>query len=145
MKQLIPIMKYFYILFFTFSLAAQQTKKVDFIQCDALVQPDFSEKTIKGKVTYTFEVLSTIDTIRMDAIHINFKNVIINNKEVAYQVAHKMKPTIELFGLNYFDELLTIQNWGNKTNTVAKVNSELSKVQQSVTNASTELRKDFNL
>ena len=59
-----------------------------------------------------------------------------NNKEVAYQVAHKMKPTIEL---------LTIQNWGNKTNTVAKVNSELSKVQQSVTNASTELRKDFNL
>ena len=57
----------------------------------------------------------------------------------------KMGQTIELFGLNYFDELLTIQNWGNKTNTVAKVNSELSKVQQSVTNASTELRKDFNL
>ena len=68
-----------------------------------------------------------------------------NNREAAYQVAHKMKPTIELFGLNYFDDLLTIQNWGNKTNTVAQVNSELSKVQQSVTNASTELRKDFNL
>ncbi len=89
MKQLIPIMKYFYILFFTFSLAAQQTKKVDFIQCDALVQPDFSEKTIKGKVTYTFEVLSTIDTIRMDAVRIDFKNVIINNKEVVYKNSGK--------------------------------------------------------
>lgn len=82
-------MKYFYILFFTFSLVAQQTKKVDFIQCDALVQPDFSEKTIKGKVTYTFEVLSAIDTIRMDAIRIDFKDVIINNNEVAYKNSGK--------------------------------------------------------
>ncbi|MVO08152.1 M1 family peptidase [Flavobacterium sp. TP390] len=82
-------MKYFYILFFTFSLVAQQTKKVDFIQCDALVQPDFSEKTIKGKVTYTFEVLSAIDTIRMDAIRIDFKDFIINNKEVAYKNSGK--------------------------------------------------------
>ncbi|WP_159780549.1 M1 family metallopeptidase [Flavobacterium sp. 9AF] len=82
-------MKYFYILFFTFSLVAQQTRKVDFIQCDALVQLDFSEKTIKGKVTYTFEVLSAIDTIRMDAVRIDFKNVIINNKEVAYKNSGK--------------------------------------------------------
>ncbi|WP_130733933.1 M1 family metallopeptidase [Flavobacterium sp. J27] len=82
-------MKYFFILFFTFSLFAQQTKKVDFIQCDALVQPNFLEKTIKGEVTYTFEVLSMIDTIRMDAIRINFKDVSINNNEVAYKNSDK--------------------------------------------------------
>jgi|TARA_R110002012_G_scaffold47859_2_gene125089 hypothetical protein len=68
-----------------------------------------------------------------------------NNKEQAYQTAHKMKPTIELFGLNYFDELLVIQDWGNKINQLPHVTSELSQVKLSVQNASTELRKDFNL
>jgi hypothetical protein len=78
----------------------------------------------------------------LDQLSLAVKN---NNKEAAYQVAHKMKPTIELFGLDYFEELLTIQNWGNKTNTIPQVNSELSQVQLAVNNASKELRKDFNL
>ena len=35
---------------------AQQTDKVDFIKCDALVAPNHSEKSISGTITYEFKV-----------------------------------------------------------------------------------------
>lgn len=78
-------MKYFFILFFSFSLFSQQAEKVDFISCDALVQPNFTEKSISGKVTYEFEVLQSIDTIRIDAFNIDFTNVLINSKEIKFK------------------------------------------------------------
>jgi len=82
-------MRYFFILFFSFSLFSQQTEKVDFISCDALVQPNFTEKSISGKVTYEFEVLQPIDTIRIDAFNIDFTNVLINSKEIKFKSTGK--------------------------------------------------------
>ena len=32
--------------------------------------------------------------------------------EQVYQLAHKMKPTVELFGLGVLDEVIFIQDWG---------------------------------
>lgn len=78
-------MRYFFILFFSFSLFSQQAEKVDFISCDALVQPNFTEKSISGKVTYEFEVLQPIDTIRIDAFNVDFTNVLINSKEIKFK------------------------------------------------------------
>ena len=82
-------MRYFFILFFSFSLFSQQAEKVDFISCEALVQPNFTEKSISGKVTYEFEVLQSIDTIRIDAFTIDFKEVLINYKPVPFKNSGK--------------------------------------------------------
>lgn len=64
---------------------AQQTKKVDFIECRGNVKPEFATKSISGEGLYTFVVLSAIDTIRIDAVNMDFSAVSINGKPVNYK------------------------------------------------------------
>ena len=73
---------------------SQQIDKVNFIQCDAFVKPNFSEKSISGKIVYEFEVLKAIDTIRIDAKNMDFSNVTINGKTVNFKNSGK---TLDLF------------------------------------------------
>jgi aminopeptidase N len=73
---------------------AQQTDKVDFIQCDAFVTPNFSEKSISGNIVYEFKVLKAIDTIRIDAKNMDFSNVTINGKTVKFK---NSSTTLDLF------------------------------------------------
>lgn len=80
MKQL----KFLFVLcpFFAF---AQQTAKVDFKKLHANLNLDASQKTISGQVVYEFEVLSTLDTIRIDAKNMDFSEVRINDKSVSFK------------------------------------------------------------
>ncbi len=73
---------------------AQQTDKVDFIKCDALVAPNHSEKSISGTITYEFKVKKAIDTIKIDAINMEFSEVAINGKSVKFKNSGK---TLDLF------------------------------------------------
>ena len=77
-------LKYFFLLFTVFAFA-QQTTKVDFIECQGEVRPEFENKSITGGGLYTFVVLSDIDTIRIDAKNMNFTSVAINGKTVKYK------------------------------------------------------------
>ena len=63
----------------------------------------------------------------------------------AYQAAHKMKPTIDLFELGVLNDLIVVQDWGKFTQTDVDVSGELEKVLTAVEQASNELRSDFNL
>ena len=76
--------KLFFLLIPFFSFA-QQTTKVDFIQCDASVAPYFETKSIDGTVVYKFQVLSEIDSIRIDAKNMYFSDVAINGTPVNYK------------------------------------------------------------
>ena len=78
-------MRYFFILFFSISIFGQQNSKVDFTKCNAIVKPNFSEKSILGNVSYSFKVNSMLDTIRIDAVKMNFDEVKINNKVVNFK------------------------------------------------------------
>ena len=74
-------MKMFRLLFislFGLTAFAQQTSKVDFIKCDALVLPNSFEKSISGSVVYEFKVKKAIDTIKIDANTMQFSEVFIN-------------------------------------------------------------------
>ncbi|WP_299128955.1 Hpt domain-containing protein [uncultured Winogradskyella sp.] len=62
-----------------------------------------------------------------------------------YQAAHKMKPTIELFGLDIFDELIVVQDWGKFEQSDKNVDTELQKVLTAVEKATAEIKFDFNL
>ena len=68
-----------------------------------------------------------------------------DNKEQSYQLAHKMKPTIELFGLNSFNALLAIQDWGKGSKVSENIKVQLSQVVKAISKASQELKTDYNL
>ena len=90
-------MKMFRFLFiglFGISAFAQQTNKVDFIKCNALVIPNPVEKSISGSITYEFKVKQAIDTIKIDAINMQFNEVFINGILVNYKNSGK---TLDLF------------------------------------------------
>ncbi len=74
--------KFFLSLFITSIIFAQQTQKVDFKTCDALIRFDVTQKKVMGTVTYTFEVLDKkADTIYIDARNMQFTDVAINGKK----------------------------------------------------------------
>ena len=78
-------MKYLILFFLTALSFGQQTSKVDFIKCNAIVSPLFETKSINGTINYEFKVLNTIDTIRIDAKNMEFTNLKINNKSVNFK------------------------------------------------------------
>ena len=77
-------MKYIFLLFSVFSFA-QQTQKVDFTKCSASLYPSNQNKSVSGRVSYEFNVISKLDTIRIDSKNMTFYNVIINGKPVKYK------------------------------------------------------------
>jgi len=86
----------FLLVFINFSYG-QQTQKVDFISVNALVRPDAIEKSVSGKVSYEFNVKSSIDTIKIDAIKMAFTEVKINNKSVQFKNTGKSLVLFEGF------------------------------------------------
>uniref|UniRef100_UPI00404901A9 M1 family metallopeptidase n=1 Tax=Flavobacterium sp. TaxID=239 RepID=UPI00404901A9 len=86
--------RFLLLFFFTISGVAQQYKSVDFIECNAFLVPNAVEKSISGKIQYEFEVLSTVDTIKIDAINMDFTEVSINGKSVNFK---NSSTTLDLF------------------------------------------------
>lgn len=76
-------MKYLILLFSFFSFS-QQTKFVDFKSVLGKIEINPIEKSVSGEVTYDFDVLSPIDTIKIDAQNMTFTNFKINNRVVNY-------------------------------------------------------------
>ena len=63
----------------------------------------------------------------------------------AYQAAHKMKPTIDLFELGVLDDLIVLQDWGKFAKTDLDVTNELEIVITAVENTVAEIKADFDL
>lgn len=70
--------------------------------------------------------------------------VALNDHYTAYQAAHKMKPTIDLFELGVLADLIEVQDWG-KFEQSHDINSKLDIVLEAVERASAEIKSDFNL
>ncbi|SHI60349.1 Hpt domain-containing protein [Algibacter luteus] len=67
------------------------------------------------------------------------------NYQEAYQAAHKMKPTVDLFELGVLDKLIEVQDWGKFTKTEEDVTTQLEIVLTAVEKASAEIKSDFKL
>ncbi len=78
-------MKYF-LLFFSIFTFGQQSKSVDFLTAKGVLELDFDKKSISGLATYTFQVLNKIDTIKVDAVNMEFSEVKINGKNVGFKI-----------------------------------------------------------
>ncbi len=77
--------RFFVFLFFSSSVFAQQTNKVDFIKGSAVLYPTAQTKSIWGTITYEFKVKQTIDTIKIDAKNMEFSDVTINGSRVSFK------------------------------------------------------------
>ena len=68
-----------------------------------------------------------------------------NNHLATYQVAHKMKPTIDMFELGVLEVLIEVQDWGKHEKKDTDILPKLQIVLAAVKQASDEIRSDFNL
>ncbi len=75
-------MRKFLLLLIPCAAFSQQVAKADFKTIDADISVDFATRKVSGHCSYTFNVLSAIDTIKIDAVNMTFANVKINNKSV---------------------------------------------------------------
>lgn len=67
------------------------------------------------------------------------------NPSLAYQYAHKMKPNLQMFGLDLMEPILAIEAWskGNEKEMNAKTAGE--KIATKVNLAQHQLKEDFDL
>ncbi|WP_111309068.1 Hpt domain-containing protein [Confluentibacter sediminis] len=63
----------------------------------------------------------------------------------AYQAAHKMKPTIDLFELGVLNTLIEVQDWGKFEKKDIDIKPKLEVVMVAVQKAIAEIKSDFNL
>ncbi len=68
-----------------------------------------------------------------------------NNKELAYQFAHKMKPNFEMFGLGLEKDITTIESWTKSSKSAATVSENVERVVNTVAIVIEELKRDFSL
>ena len=63
----------------------------------------------------------------------------------AYQSAHKMKPTIDLFELGVLDDLIEVQDWGKFEKKDQDITDKLDIVLSAVEQAVLEIKSDFGI
>lgn len=89
-------MKYIF-LFLTSFIFAQQTQSVDFKTANGQLFVNSKDKTIAGTITYNFNVLRSIDTIKIDAQNMQFTNVKLNDKPISFTTNGKQLLLIHPF------------------------------------------------
>ncbi|MBT8319803.1 MAG: Hpt domain-containing protein [Gramella sp.] len=68
-----------------------------------------------------------------------------DNPSLAYQFAHKMKPNLQLFGLNLMDQILAIEAWSKNGKGKDEVPHAADTITKKVDVAALALRRDFGL
>ena len=71
--------------------------------------------------------------------------IINDNKELAYQFAHKMKPNIEMFGIDLLKQITGIESWTKTSKGTETVLLQIELVTATLHHVFNELREDFNL
>lgn len=73
--------------------------------------------------------------------------IAVNNENylLAYQTAHKMKPTVDLFELGILDDLIEVQDWGKFEQKDKDISEKLQIVLDAVDRTTKEIIQDFKL
>ena len=68
-----------------------------------------------------------------------------NNKDLAYQFAHKMKPNIEMLGIEVYKDITTIEAWTKTSKKIQAIDSNIKNVASVLHRVFDELKSDFDL
>jgi hypothetical protein len=68
-----------------------------------------------------------------------------DNKELAYQFAHKMKPNLEMFGIDVQKDITAIESWTKTSKNKNTISENLIKLVTTVKIVFEELKSDFEI
>lgn len=68
-----------------------------------------------------------------------------NNPGVAYQHAHKMKPNLQMFGLELMPQIKVMEEWAKSEKPTEEVRAAAGTITGKVKAAEQDLKKDFDL
>lgn len=68
-----------------------------------------------------------------------------DNHKMAYQFAHKMKPNLEMFGIDLIREISAMERWADSGKPTSAIRPQLDKIVTFVNNALNEMRKDWKM
>ena len=67
-----------------------------------------------------------------------------NNPAEAYQFAHKMKPNLQLFGVDLVEDIRTIEGWSKSGEAKEAILPVVHRISTSIDEVVTELQKEFS-
>ena len=88
-------------------------------------------------LTFTEEVPEDLKALK--------KAVQDKNYYDAYQLAHKLKPTIDLFELGVLDDVIVVQDWGKLEQKNIDIAPTFNKVVAAIESAVAEIKSDFDI
>ena len=65
--------------------------------------------------------------------------------ELAYQFAHKMKPNIEMFGIDLLKQITGIESWTKTSKNINSIQTMVDEVNATLHEVFEQLKSDFNL
>ncbi len=68
-----------------------------------------------------------------------------DNKELAYQFAHKMKPNFEMFGINLKKDITAIESWSKTSKNKGVIEAHLETIISTIQIVLEELKADFKI
>ncbi len=116
-------MKYLFFFISTFSFA-QQTQFVDFKSVLGKITINPIEKIVSGDVDYDFDVLKSIDTIKIDAQNMEFSDLKLNGKSIKFLNTQKQLQII--FPFKKGKNNLTFQYSAKPKQTMYFIGSEVN-------------------
>ena len=102
------------------------------------------EEIAQGDTTFVKLIVSTfLEEMPKDtaALKQSYEDT---NYEQVYQLVHKMKPTVELFGLGVLDEIIFIQDWGKFKKSDVCIKKQMVIVIDRIQTVVEELKEKFN-
>lgn len=85
-----------------------------------------------------------LDEIPPD-LHAMEEAVLNDNRQLAYQFAHKMKPNIEMFGVDLVKDICSIENWSKTTKSKSVVIPNLEHIMSTLNQVFAQLKADFQI
>jgi HPt (histidine-containing phosphotransfer) domain-containing protein len=96
--------------------------------------PEFVNSILELFIT---EVPDDLDLIKSGIKDKNYKQ--------AYAYAHKIKPSLDLLGMNVaFEEILLVEAWTRAEGKRKEINDTFDSIETQINNATKEIRKDFS-
>ncbi|MEZ4859040.1 MAG: Hpt domain-containing protein [Flavobacteriaceae bacterium] len=68
-----------------------------------------------------------------------------DNRELAYQFAHKMKPNLEMFGIDLLKDITSIEAWTRSSKNKSSIQETVENVNSTLQIVFEQLKNDFNL
>ncbi len=78
----------------------------------------------------------------LNSMHTAIEN---DNHRMAYQFAHKMKPNLEMFGIDLIREISAMERWSDSNKPTSAIRPQLDTITTMINDAITEMKKDWKM